>query len=91
MTRNWPKYLKRVTNAINNSPNSAIGGLKPGSINSTMDSTRIDEKIGFKEDVPVEEQKKNQVKYERQNKKTSIQVGNYVYLDYVPSAFDKSF
>ncbi len=89
MTENWPKYLRSVVQAINNSPNTAIGGLCPSSIKSPMDDPKIDEKIGFHDDIPVETQKKNQKQYEKNKKK--LQVGNYVYLDFVPTALSKSF
>ncbi len=89
LTQNWPKYLPAVVAAINNSPNVAIGGLRPSSIKSAMDDPKIDAKIGYHDDVPVEVQKKNQKEYEK--KKNKLQVGNYVFLDFVPSAFTKSF
>ncbi len=89
MTRNWPKYLNRVTAAINNSPNSAIGGLKPSLIRRPEDGVLIDRKIGFNQEVPVQLQKRNQIEYERNRNK--LQVGNFVYLDFSPSALGKSF
>ncbi len=89
MTQNWPKYLRYIVNAINNSPNTAIGGLRPAQIKSSMDDPLIDKRIGFHDDVPVEVQKKNQKKYEKQKK--NLQVGNYVFMDFVPSALSKSF
>ncbi len=89
MTQNWPKYIKSVVRAINNSPNVAIGGLRPSEINSPMDDPKIDRKIGFRDDVSVANQKKNQKLYEKDKKK--LQIGNYVFLDFVPTAFSKSF
>ncbi len=89
LTKNWPKYLQHIVNAINNSPNSAIGGLRPSQIHSPMDDPLIDKTIGYKPDVSVEEQKQNQLAYEK--KKNNLQVGNYVFLDFLPSKFAKSF
>ncbi len=89
MTRNWPKYLNRVITSINNSPNSAIGGIKPALIKSQTDGVIIDQKIGVMPDVPVKVQKENQKKYEED--KNLIQVGNFVYLDFAPSTMQKSF
>ena len=89
MTRNWPAYLTRVTSAINNSPNSAIGGLKPALIKNREDSVLIDRKIGIKQDTPVGQQKKNQREYEKNQ--NFLQVGNFVYLDFPPSTMAKSF
>ncbi len=54
-----------------------------------MDDPLIDDKIGYQADVSVEKQKQNQTLYEK--KKTNLQVGDYVFLDFTPSVFDKSF
>ncbi len=89
MTKNWPRYINKVVTAINKSPNSAIGGLRPYDIQSPEDGVLIDERIGVKEDVPVAEQIANQRRYEQD--KSKLQVGNYVYLDFKPKALDKSF
>ena len=75
--------------AINNSPNSAIGGIRPGSISSPTDDPQIDNAIGYQSDVPVEEQKKNQKKYE--NNRYRLQKGTYVFLDFAPKTMTKSF
>ncbi len=92
MTRNWPRYLNRVVTAINNSPNSAIGGLRPAIIKSPEDGPLIDKAIGIKLDTPVNTQNKNQKEYEQGPlRNTRIQVGNYVYLDFAPKPMDKSF
>ncbi len=61
-------------------------------IQSSEDGPLIDEAIGLKMDTPVAIQKKNQTRYEKgDGKKTRIQVGQYVYLDFAPKAMDKSF
>ncbi len=93
MARNWPKYFGHVVKAINNSPNVAIGGLRPAAIKSPEDGPMIDNAIGLKMDTPVATQKEKQRAYERDSKSRSrIQVGNYVYLDFAPAgAMDKSF
>ena len=89
MTQNWPKFLGSVVKAINNSPNSAIGGIRPASISSPTDDPLIDHAIGYQPDVPVGIQKANQKQYERN--KSELQVGNYVFLDFVPKVMTKSF
>ncbi len=89
LTRDWPHYLQDTVEAINNSPNSAIGFLKPSQIKSNIDDPKIDEKIGIPKDVPVEEQRQNQNAYEKN--KDSFQVGDHVYLDFAPSTMEKGF
>ncbi len=88
-TKKWPKFLKQITKAINNSPNSAIGFLKPSDIKSPLDDPKIDDKIGIPEDVSFEQQAKNQQEYENNNK--NLQQGDYVYLDFPPSTMEKGF
>ncbi len=88
-TKNWPKYLNRVTRAINNSPNSAIGHLKPSEIKSPLDDPKVDNAIGLPQDVSFAEQQKNQAKYEKE--RTNLQTNDYVYLDFPPSTMEKSF
>ncbi len=89
LTKNWPKYLPFVVRSLNNTPNAAIGGLKPSLIKSRKDTPLIDEKIGFHPDVPFLKQQQNQLLYEANPKK--LQVGSYVYVNYLPSALEKSF
>ncbi len=89
LTKNWPFYLQSVTEAINNSKNSGIGGLKPAQIKGPEDDPLVDKAIGYKLEVDVDTQKRNQRKYE--NDKRNIQVGSYVYVDFPPDSFEKSF
>ncbi len=88
-TRNWPKYLNLITRAINNSPNSAIGFLKPSDITSPLDDPKVDNAIGVPQEISFQQQKKNQRKYEKQVKE--LQKNDYVYLDFPPSTMEKSF
>ncbi len=89
LTKNWPKYLRLVVSSLNNTPNQAIGGLKPDIIQSRTDSELIDKKIGFHPDVPFEVQKESQKKYELSPRK--LQVGSYVYVNFLPTPLGKSF
>ncbi len=91
LTRDWPKYLENIVQNLNNTPNPAIGGLKPNEIEHRTDTPLIDKKIGFHPDVSFEMQMKNQREYEKNKKPSSLQVGNYVYVDFPPSSFEKSF
>ena len=88
-TKNWPLYLQKTVQAINNSPNSAIGFLKPSEISSPMDDPKIDAKIGIPEDVPFQKQEENQRNYERE--KFFLQVGDHVFLDFPPTTMEKGF
>lgn len=85
----WPKYLRKTVEAINNSPNSAIGYLKPVDIKSSYDDPKIDKAVGFPKDVPVKEQKQRQKAYE--NDQSQLQVGDHVYLDFPPATMEKGF
>ncbi len=89
MTTNWPVFLQDIVKAINNSPNSAIGGLLPASITTPEDGPKIDKRIGLAEDISFEDQKRNQEKYKQESK--IFQAGDHVYADFGPSPFEKSF
>ncbi len=91
LTRDWPKYLENIVENLNSTPNSAIGGLKPNQINSRTDTPLIDHKIGFHPDESFETQTANQKEYEKKRSPESLQVGNYVYVDFPPASFEKSF
>ncbi len=88
-TNNWPYYLKDVVSAINNSPNAAIGYLKPSEIQSPIDDPKIDAVLGIPEDISFQEQMENQTEYE--GIKRNLQVEDYVYLDFNPKTMDKGF
>ena len=88
-TNNWPRYLRDVVTAINNSPNSALGYLKPSEIQSPLDDPKIDAALGVPEDISFEKQMQNQKEYERN--KTNLQVEDYVYLDFNPKTMHKGF
>ena len=90
MARAWPRYLDDIVKAINNSKNSAIGGLRPSQIQSPLDDPLIDAAVGLKPDVPVAQQKLNQANYEKDPAR--IQVGSFVHIDFPHSSpMDKSF
>ncbi len=64
LTTDWPKYLQNIVTGLNNSPNSAIGFLKPSDIKSNLDDPKIDLAIGIPHDVSFQEQEQNQKEYE---------------------------
>ncbi len=89
LTHNWPKYLTATVKAINETPNSAIGYLKPNDIRSSTDDPKIDQAIGFPTETSFEKQMENQKAYEKNTK--LLQVGDHVYLDFPPSTMEKGF
>ncbi len=89
LTRNWPKYLPTVVRSLNNTPHQALGGLRPSIITSRKDTPLIDETIGFHPDTPFETQEKNQKRYELNP--TKLQVGSYVYVNFLRKPLEKSF
>lgn len=68
---------------------ASIGGVKPGDIKSAADNHIIYSKNGVPEDVPYEEQEKNQKMYISNPK--NLQVGDYVYLDFPKIPFAKGY
>ena len=89
MTRDWPKYLNQAVRAINESPNAAIGFLRPIDINSPSDDPIVDGRVGVPEDVPYNIQQENQQKYEQNE--SNLQKGDYVYLEFSPRPMEKGF
>ena len=89
LTENWPKFLQKVVKAINDTPNAAIGYLKPSQITSNLDDPKVDQAIGIAEDVSFKQQFKNQQDYEK--KTSNLQTNDYVYLDFPPSLMEKGF
>ena len=89
MTYKWPKYLKDTVRNINDTPNSAIGFLRPSDIKSSMDDPTIDAKIGYPKVVSYKDQMTKQALYEANPKK--IQVGTYVYVDRPRQPLQKGF
>ncbi len=89
LSQNWPKYLGDIVKNINSSPNSALGGLRPVDIQHPVDAPTLDGKIGIPEDIPFEMQEMNQKAYEK--KKSNIQKGDHVYVDFGPDLFEKGY
>ncbi len=89
LTKNWPKYLPEIVKALNNSPNVAIGNLRPSDIKTSEDDPKIDAAVGLKEDTSFQRQEENQKNYE-ENKKL-LQKGDFVYADFGPTAFEKGY
>ena len=93
LTQSWIKYLPIVVTSLNNTPIKKLGWLKPNEIHSEIDSVAVSKakkKIGVKtySEPSYTIQRENQKKYE---KSSSLQVNDYVYLDFDEKLFDKSF
>ena len=89
LTQDWPKYIYRVVESLNNTPNSAIGFLKPSEIKSAEDDPKVDAAIGVPQDISFQEQQQNQKKYE--NDKTKLQVNDFVYKEFPVTPLEKGF
>ena len=86
----WVTYLSQVVANLNNTPSSAIGGLRPAEIQSSRDDPKIDAtRDGFHALYTVEKLQKNQTSYDKNKRR--LQPGAYVYADFPSSLFDKSF
>ena len=85
----WTAYLHQVVKNLNDTPNEAIGDLKPSDISSHEDDTKIENKIGLPDYPSIEQLTENEKKY-KQNMK-NLQIGDYVYADFPAKVFDKSF
>ena len=90
-TLDWPRYLNQIVEAINNSPNSAIGGIRPSEIKTPLDGVKIDNAVGIPEDKSFTEQRTAQKEYERKKDKMLLQKGDYVFADFGPSVMAKGY
>ena len=89
LSDNWYKYLLQVVKNLNDTPNSAIGNLKPNEIHSPDDDVKIDKKIGFKKLPSAQNLEDNEINYLKI--KDNLKPGDHVYLDFPSKPFDKSF
>jgi hypothetical protein len=95
LSQDWIKLLQVTVNALNNTPTPRIGFLTPNSINSEIDSVRVQKAKKF-HNIPsfqednFKQQLQNQKDYST-SKKQKFEVNDYVYLDFNQKLFDKSF
>ena len=89
LTKSWPNYLSQIVSNLNNSQLGTLGGLRPSDFQSSLDDPKLDSQIGIPEDVPFEQQKKNQKAYEK--KENFLQKGDFVYVDFGPSPLGKGY
>ena len=94
LSQDWPKYLPEVTKALNNTPIKTLGWLKPSSIHGESDSQKVriakqSANISTYTEPSFQKQEENQHQYE--NSSNTLQVNDFVYLDFDEKLFDKSF
>jgi hypothetical protein len=94
LSHNWVSEIENVVQAYNNTPIKKLGWLTPNSIQSEIDSFKVDEaqmqnKVNVYKEPSFEKQIENQAKYEKNAK--NLQVGQHVYLDFDEKLFSKSF
>jgi hypothetical protein len=94
LSHNWPLEIQNIVTSYNDTPIKKLGWLTPNSVNSEIDSVKVDKaklenKIEVYKEPTFEDQIKNQKQYELQRK--NLQVGDYVYLDFDEKLFSKSF
>jgi len=95
LSKNWPKYLPTVVQSLNERHIKSLGGIQPISIHSNeqdllIRSAQEEQGITVFHEPSYQEQNQNQANYEA-NKSNPFQVGEYVYVDFKSTAFDKSF
>ena len=93
LDQNWSKALPKVVKSLNDTPIPKLGGVKPSSITSEIDSVKVskaqkEHKILKYSEPNFETQRENQKAYENNGK---FKVNDYVYLDFDEKLFDKSF
>jgi hypothetical protein len=94
LSHDWVNYLSQVTQSLNNTPTQHLGWLKPNSITAESDSVKVQKaqeanhvKVYIEPNFDI--QRQNQQNYE--NNKNTLQVNDYVYLNFEEKLFDKSF
>lgn len=91
---NWPVFLKVVTDNLNLQPRPALGYMSPAQIQSPMDDPTVERAkqrhhVPERTDPSAEEQKRNQDEFNKSD--SPFKVGNYVYKNFLPQKFDKSY
>jgi len=94
LSHDWPRYLLTVTKSLNLQPRPALGYMSPSQIQSPVDDPTLREakkhhNVAQAKEPDIETKFRNQAKFEAS--KSPFQVGNYVYKNFLPHAFDKSF
>jgi hypothetical protein len=94
LNHDWVNEINNVVKSYNATPIKKLGWIKPNSINSEIDSVKVDEaqkqnNVKVYREPSFDQQIRNQSDYE--TNKSNLQVGQYVYLDFDEKVFSKSF
>ena len=94
MSKDWVKYLPVVTESLNLQPRPALGYLSPSQVTSPVDDPTLERAkkmhhVPQRKELSVEEMIKNQKHFDNSN--SPFQPGKYVYKNFLPNAFDKSY
>lgn len=94
LSKDWVKFLPRVTESLNSSPLERLGFLTPNDVRTEADTVWVEKALKEhnikRAEIPTfQEQRKNQNAYEESSK--SFQVDDYCYLNFPPEPFEKSF
>jgi len=94
ITDSWVDFLPTINEALNAQPRPALGYMTPAQVSCPeagpiLERAKKMHHVPKKEEPSVEEMIQNQSDFESAN--SPYQVGKYVYKNYLPQAFDKSF
>ena len=94
LSRDWVKYLSIITETVNLQPRPALGYMSPAQVQCPeagpmLERAKALHHLPKKEEPSMRIMKKNQQEFEESE--SPYQVGNYVYKNFLPHAFDKSY
>lgn len=96
LDKNWPLFLKKVVDDYNNTPLEKIGYLKPNDVTSKFDSQKVEDaqklhNFQIRDEPNYQIQRENQKQYESNTSPKAIKKGDYVFVNFLASKFDKGF
>jgi hypothetical protein len=94
LSKDWVKFLPKVTESLNNSPLERLGFLTPNDVSTVADTVLVEQALKAnnirRPQIPTfQQQTSNQETYEKSSK--NFQVDDYCYLNFPPETFEKSF
>ena len=96
LSRDWVKYLPIINEALNLQPRPALGYMSPVQVQCpeagpVLERAKAVHHVVEKKEPTIKVMKKNQSNFEESASESPYKVGNYVYKNFLPQAFDKSF